>query len=75
MCQLAIHLVRNGALLQHDDDVARLLGNRRDMEIDNAFARHARRRKVDLVFVDGRTAMAHLLDERQQGAAERHHVA
>ena len=35
----------------------------------------ARRAEVDLVFVDGAAALAHLLDQRQQRAAERHEVA
>ena len=35
----------------------------------------AGRRKVDLVFVDGGAAVAHLLDHRQQRTAERHQIA
>ena len=75
MGELAVHLVGDGALLQHHHDVVRPLGQRRDMQVDEALARIARRAEIDLVFVDRRAALAHLLDQRQQRAAERHQVA
>ena len=62
MGQLAVHLVGDGALLQHQHDVVGIFRQRRDVQIDQAFARIARRRQIDLVFVDGRAAPAHLVD-------------
>ena len=53
MGQLPIHLVGNGALLQHDHDMARPLGQRRDVKIDLTVATDAGRAEIDLVFVDG----------------------
>ena len=55
MGELAVHLVGHGALLQHDDDVARPLRHGRDMQIDDAITRQSRRAEIDLVFVDRRT--------------------
>ncbi len=74
MGELAVHLVGDRALLQHHDHMIRPLRQRRDMQIDQALAGIARRAEIDLVFVDRGAAPAHLLDEREQGAAERHEV-
>ena len=57
MGELPIHLVGDGALLQHHYDVIRLLRQRRDMEIDQPIARIPRRAEIDLVFVDWRAAL------------------
>ena len=75
MGELAVHLVGDGALLQHHHDMVGPLRQRRDMQIDEPVAGIARRREIDLVFVHRRAALAHLLDQRQQRAAERHQVA
>ena len=75
MGELAVHLVGDGALLQHHHDVVRLFRQRRDMQIDQPVAGIARRAEIDLVFVDRGAARAHLLDQREQRAAERHQVA
>ena len=72
MRQLPVHLVGDGALLQHHDDMAGPLGERGDVQIDLAVATDAGRAEIDLVFVDRRTARAHLIDQREQRAAERH---
>ena len=56
MRELAVHLVGDGALLQHHDDMAGPLGQRRDVQVDLAVAAHARRAEIDLVFVDRRVA-------------------
>ncbi len=72
--QLPVHLVGNAALLQHHDDMAGPLGDRRHVKVDLAVASHARRAEIDFVFIDRRTAGAHLIDQRQQGAPERHQV-
>ena len=75
MGELAVHLVGDGALLEHHHHMVRLLGKRRYVKIDQPVAGIARRRQIDLVFVDGGAAAAHLLDQRQQRAAERHQFA
>ena len=74
MRQLPVHLVGDGALLQHHDDVAGPFGERGDMQIDLAVAADAGRTEIDLVFVDRRAARAHLVDQRQQRTAERHQL-
>jgi hypothetical protein len=63
--QLPVHLVGDGALLQHHDDVARPLGQRGHVQVDLAVAADAGRTEIDLVFVDRRSARAHLVDQRQ----------
>ena len=75
MGELAVHLVGDRALLQHDDHVIRPLRQRRHIEVDQALAGIARRAEIDLVLVDRRAAPAHLLDECEQRASERHQVA
>ncbi len=75
MGELAVHLVGDGALLQHDHDVVRIFRQRRHVQVDQPFARIARRRQIDFVFVHRRAALAHLLDQRQQRRAERHQLA
>jgi hypothetical protein len=75
MGELAIHLVRDGALLEHHHHMTGLLGHRRDIEIDQPLARISRRREIDAIFIHRRTAIAHLLDQRQQRRAERHEIA
>ena len=72
MCQLPVHLVGDGALLQHYDDMTGPLGERRHMKIHLAIAAYPRRAQIDLVLIDRRTAAAHLIDQRQQWTAERH---
>ena len=72
MRQLPVHLVGDGALLQHHDDVARPLRERRDVQVDLTVAADPGRAEVDLVFVDRRVARSHLVDQRQQRTAERH---
>ena len=56
MRQLPVHLVGDGALLQHHDDMAGPLGQRRDVQIDLAVAADPRRAEIDLVLVDRRAA-------------------
>jgi len=72
MRQLPVHLVGDGALLQHHDDMAGPFGERGDVQIDLAIAADAGGTEIDLVFVDRRAARAHLVDQRQQRTAERH---
>ena len=75
MGELAVHLVRDGALLQHHHHVVGIFRQRRDMQVDQPLARIARGGEIDLVFVDRRAALAHLLDQRQERRAERHQFA
>jgi hypothetical protein len=72
MGELSIHLVGDGALLQHHHNMAGTLGERRDMQIDLTIAADARRAEIDLVFVNRRTGGANLIDQRQQRTAEWH---
>ncbi len=74
MRELAVHLIGDRALLQHHHDLTRLLRHRRDVQIDDAFTRHARRREINLVLVDRGTTTPHLVDQRQQRAAEWNHI-
>ena len=46
----------------------------RRIDVDDALAAVPRRADVDAVFVDRRGALAHLLDERQERAAEGHEI-
>ena len=69
--ELPIHLVGDRSLLQHDDDVAGLFGERRNVQIDLAIDADPRRAEVDLVFVDRVALHPDLLDQRQQRTAER----
>ena len=48
MGELAIHLVGDRALLQHDDDMVGPLRQRRDMQVDQALAGIARRARSTL---------------------------
>ena len=75
MRELAVHLVGDRALLQHDNHIAGLFGNRRDMQVDQPLARHARCTEVDLVFVDCCAAAADLIDQREQRSSERDEIA
>jgi len=54
---------------------SRAAPKRRDMQIDQSVAGIAWRRQIDFVFVHRGAAMAHLLDQREQRAAERHEIA
>ncbi len=56
MGELAVHLVGDGALLQHHHDMAGPFGDGRDMQVDLAIAAHSRRAQIDLVLVDRRRA-------------------
>ena len=71
MRELTVHFVGDRALLQHHDDVIRLLRQRRNMQINQPVAGVARRAEVNLVFVHGGAALAYLFDQHQQRAAER----
>ena len=75
MGELAVHLVGDRALLQHDDHMVRPFRQWCHVQVDKALTGIARRAEMDLVLVDRRSARAHLFDERQQGASERHEVA
>ena len=74
MGQLTVHPGGDGALLQHDNYLIRPLGQGRHVQIDQPLPRVARCAEIDLVLVHRSAARMHLLDERQQRAAERHKV-
>ena len=75
MGELAIHLVCDRPLLEHDDNVLGVFRQRRDVEVDQALAGIAWRCQIDLVFVDCRSALPHLLDQGQERRAEWHELA
>jgi len=79
MGQLAIHLVGDRPLLEHHHDITGALGERGDVDVDDPLMAVAGRAEVDLVFIHRRMALAHLIHQRQQWAAEGHefpqHVA
>ena len=74
MGQLAVHLVRDGSLLQHHHHATRAVEQRCDLDVDEPFP-EARRAEVDAVLVHRGIAFPHLVDERQEGRAERQQVA
>src|SRR5579885_36538 len=74
MGELALDHLRHAALLEHDQDAARRVGQRPAVEIDELRRLEAERAELDAVFVDGGAAALHLLDEGNQRAAEGHHV-
>ena len=74
MGQLAFDHLSHAALLQHDQDKARLIGQRAGKHIDELGALDARHHDLDAVFIDRRVGAPDLLDQRQQGRAERDDV-
>ena len=70
MRELALDHLRHAALLQHQDHVARLFRHWSAVNVDELGAGEARCRDLDAVLVDRRTRGLHLLDKRQQRAAE-----
>ncbi len=70
MRHLPVDLVGHRPFLEHHHDEARKFRHRRNVEIDDLLDAEARRRHVDAVLVDRRTALAHLIDQRQQRTAE-----
>ncbi len=69
MGELAVHLLRHGAFLHHDQHRARLLGHGGDLDVDLTIAR-ARSSHVDAVFAHRAADGLHLSDEREQRTAE-----
>ena len=74
MGELAVDLVGHRALLEHDDHAAPALEHRRGVDVDDALAAVPRRADIDAVLVDRRAALAHLVDQRQERAAEGHEI-
>ena len=74
MGELALDHLRHAALLQHDHDAAGHLGDGSAIEIDQLRRIEAERAEIDAVFVDRGAVALHLLDQRDQRAAEGHHV-
>ena len=70
MRQLAIDLVGHGALLKHHHHRTRLTHHRRHVKVHQLFLPQTRRGEVDTIFIDRRTALAHLIDQRQKRRAE-----
>lgn len=68
--ELPVHLVGHGPLLEHDHDLRAVLGRRRGVDVHDPLAADPRRSDVDAVLVDARAALADLVDQRQERAAE-----
>src|SRR6185437_9284368 len=64
MGKLPVHLIGNGALLEHHHHMTGILGQWSDMQIDQPFSGIAWGREIDFVFVHRRAAEAYLLDQR-----------
>ena len=75
MGELALDHLRHAALLEQDQHVTRRFGERPAVEIDELRAIEAERAEVDAVFVDMGVLPLHLLDEREEWAAEGDHLA
>ena len=75
MRELPVHLIGDGALLEHQHHLARPLRHRRDIEVDHPLRRRARRAEIDLVFAHRPAPLARLLDQREDRTAERDEIA
>ena len=70
--ELTVHLVGDGALLEGQHDDVAVLAERRREDVDDALAAEPRPAEVDAVLADARAAPPHLVDEAEDGRAERH---
>jgi hypothetical protein len=70
MGQLPIHLVSDGALLDHHHHVSGPFRQGRDMQVDLTIPADPRRAEIDPELVYGRTAVANLIDQGQERTAE-----
>ena len=70
MGELALDHLRHRALLQHQHDQARLLGDAAGEHVDQAVHAAARQVDLDAVLVDGGARLAHLPHQRAQRARE-----
>ena len=68
--QLPVDLVGHGAFLEDDDDRTGFGHDRGDVEIHQLVLPQTRRRQINPVFVDRRTTLTHLIDERKQRRTE-----
>ena len=70
MGELALDHLRHRALLQHQHDQARLLGDASGEHVDQAVHAAARQIDLDAVLVDGGAGLAHLSDQCAERARE-----
>ena len=70
MGELTLDHLRHAALLQHDQHAPGHLGERSAVEIDELRRLEAERAEIDAIFVDRGAVPLHLLDQRDQRAAE-----
>ena len=75
MRQLAVDLFGDRARKQHQRHVSGLFGYRRGIDIDDPLGTEARRADIDAVFGDRRPAVANLVDQAEDRAAERQEMA
>ena len=74
MGQLTLDHLRHAPLLQHHQYAARCLGHRTAIEIDELRRIEAEGAEIDAILIDVCLVPLHLLDERDERAAERHHI-
>src|SRR5262249_763455 len=67
MRKLAIHLVCDGSLLEHYHDMFWIFRQWSHVEVDQPLPRIAGSCQIDLIFIDRRSALSHLFDQRNQG--------
>lgn len=70
MGQLTVDLVGHRPFLEDDDNRPRFTDDGRNVEINQLVLTEAWRTQIDAIFVDRRTALPHLIDQRQKRAAE-----
>ena len=75
MGELPLDHLRHAALLEHDQHAPRGLRQRPGVKIDELRRIESVRAQVDTVFVDGGAVPLHLLDQRDERAAEGNDVA
>ena len=74
MGKLALDHLRHVPLLQHEHDQPRLVRHRAAVHVNEFGALKLRPGDLDAVLVHRRAGVAHLLDQRQQRAAEAEHL-
>ena len=75
MGELTLDHLRHAALLEHDQHAPGRIRQRSGVEIDELRRLEPERAEVDGIFVDGGAVPLHLLDERDERAAEGDDVA
>ena len=70
MGELAVDLLRHGALLEHHHDVGGAVGHWGGVDVDDSVAGQAGALEIDAIFAHGSAALADLIEKLQQRRAE-----